>query len=128
MYSSAILADNIKSLRYKLKTWHLSLARLKGLIHNCSKVILLFDTLEEQRPLFVVVFSFTKLVKLHLHDLLLAKCNYWRKRCTIRWIKQGEDNTQKFHDMAYERFRRNNIAVLNDEDGNEVTGHQSMAC
>jgi hypothetical protein len=31
-YSSAILADKLKSLRYDLKKWHVSLARLKRLI------------------------------------------------------------------------------------------------
>jgi hypothetical protein len=29
--------------------------------------------------------------------------------------------------MATERFRRNAIAVLHDEDGNEVSDHQVMA-
>jgi hypothetical protein len=29
--------------------------------------------------------------------------------------------------MATERFKRNAIAVLHDEDGNEVSDHQVMA-
>jgi hypothetical protein len=126
-YSSAILADKLKSLRYELKKWHTSLARLKGLIQNCNKVIFLLDTLEEKRPLFRSEFNFRKIVKLHLEDLLLAECNYWRKRCTIRWIKQGEDNTKFFHAMATERFRRNAIALLQDNDGNDVSDHDLMA-
>jgi mannosylglycoprotein endo-beta-mannosidase len=85
------------------------------------------DTLEEERPLYREEFNFRQIVKLHLEDLLLAECNYWKKRCTIRWIKQGEDNTKKFHAMATERFRRNNIAVLHDVDGNEITDHHAMA-
>ena len=63
-------------------------------------------------------------MKLHLEELLLAQCNYWRKRCTIRWIKVGEDNTKFFHAMATQKFRRNAIAslrlyydeVINDHD------------
>jgi hypothetical protein len=99
-YSSAILTDKLKNLRYALKKWHLSLARLKGLIQNCNNVILLLDSLEEKRPLFTVEFNFWLIVKLHLDELLLAECRYWRKRCTIRRIKQGEDNTKFFHAMA----------------------------
>jgi hypothetical protein len=66
-------------------------------------------------------------VKLHLEDLVLAECNYWKKRCTIRWIKLGEDNTKFFHAKATERFRRNCIYVLKDEDGRETSDHTDMA-
>jgi mannosylglycoprotein endo-beta-mannosidase len=104
-----------------------SLSRLTGLIQNCNKIILILDTLEEQRPLYRAEFNFRQIVKLHLEELLRAECNYWKKRCTIRWIKQGEDNTKFFHAMATEIFRRNTIAVLQDGDGNEVYDHHAMA-
>jgi mannosylglycoprotein endo-beta-mannosidase len=126
-YSSTILADKLKSLCFDLKKWHLSLAHLKGLIQNCNKDILLLDELEEKCPLFCPEFNFRNVVKLHLDDLLLAECKYWKKRCTIRWIKQGEDNTKFFHAMATERFRRNSIAMLKDVDGNAITDHDLMA-
>jgi mannosylglycoprotein endo-beta-mannosidase len=85
------------------------------------------DGLEEKRPLFRSEFNFRNVVKLHLDDLLLAECRYWKKHCTIRWIKQGEDNTKFFHAMATERFRRNSIAMLKDVDGNVVIDHDLMA-
>jgi hypothetical protein len=85
------------------------------------------DTLEEERPLYRTEFNFRRIVKLHLEDLLKAECGYWKKRCTIRWIKQGEDNTKNFHAMATERYRRNNIAMLKDDQGNEITDHDQMA-
>jgi mannosylglycoprotein endo-beta-mannosidase len=125
--NSAILADKLKTLRHELNKWYVSLAKLKQLIKNCNNVILTMDSLEEQRPLYTVEFNFRNVVKIHLDGLLLAECNYWRKRCTIRWIKQGEDNTKNFHDMATERYRRNAIVMLRDVDGNEVTDHQGMA-
>jgi hypothetical protein len=52
---------------------------LKGLIQNCNKVVLILDTLEEERPLFRLKFNFRHVVKLHLEGLLLAECNYWKK-------------------------------------------------
>jgi hypothetical protein len=126
-HSSAILADKLKTLRYDLKKWQVSLSHLKLLIQNCNKVILALDSLEEHRPLYQAEFNFRKIVKIHLDDLLLAECNYWRKCCTIRWIKQGEDNTKKFHAMATERYRRNNIAMLKNDDGVFISDHQEMA-
>jgi len=125
--SSAVLADKLKSLRYDLKKWKVSLSKLKWLIQNCNEVIFLLDALEDRRPLFITEFNFRKIVKLHLEDLLLAECKYWRKRCTIRWIKLGEDNTKFFHSMATERYRRNYISLLKDEDGREISNHHEMA-
>jgi hypothetical protein len=49
------------------------------------------------------------------------------KKCTIRWIKQGEDNTKFFHAMATERYRRNNISMLIGGNVNEVSDHEIMA-
>jgi mannosylglycoprotein endo-beta-mannosidase len=126
-HSSAILADKLKTLRYDLKKWQVSLSLLKLLIQNCNKVILALDSVEEHRPLYRAEFNFRKIVKIYLDDLLLAECNYWRKRCTIRWIKQGEDNTKNFHAMATERYRRNNIAILKNDDGVFISDHQEMA-
>jgi hypothetical protein len=91
-----VLADKLKCLRYDLRKWHVSLSKLKGLIENCNKVILLLDELEEKRSLYRTEFNFRRIVKLHLEGLILAECKYWRKRCTIRRIKQGEDNKKKF--------------------------------
>jgi hypothetical protein len=85
------------------------------------------DSLEEKRPLYRTEFNFRRIVKQHLDDLLLAECNYWKRRCTIRWIKQGEDNTKFFHAMATERYRRNSSAILRAEDGREVSEHHEMA-
>jgi hypothetical protein len=114
-------------LSYDLKKWHVSLAKLNGLIQNCNNVIMIFDTLEEYRPLVCAEFNFRKVVKLHLQDLLKCESDYWKKRCTIRWIEQGEENSKFFHAMATERYRRNNIAMLRDETGAEFSDHQTMA-
>jgi hypothetical protein len=71
------------------------------LIECCSKAIFILDELEESRALARPEFNFRKLlVKLHLEDLLAANSKYWRNRCTIRWIKVGEENNKYFHAMA----------------------------
>lgn len=125
--SVAVLVDKLKTLRHDLKKWQKGLSKLKLLIQKCNQVIFILDSFEDKRPLTTVEFNFRKIVKLHLEELLLAECNYWRKRCTVRWIKLGEDNTKFFHAMATERFRRNTIASLKREDGSEITDHTEMA-
>jgi mannosylglycoprotein endo-beta-mannosidase len=90
------------------------------------KVILLLDNLEEQRPLTRPEFNFKKLVKLHLEKLLSAQCKYWKNRCSIRWIKVGEENTKFFHAMATQRYRRNTISGLKVDSGEVISDHQQM--
>jgi hypothetical protein len=66
------------------------------LIQKCNRVILILDALEEKRNLFTTEFNFKNIVKQHLEDLLLIECNYWRNRCTVRWIQMSEDNSNFF--------------------------------
>jgi hypothetical protein len=77
---------------------------MKLLIQNCNNVILHMDSLDKFRPLFTAESNFRKIVKLYLEVLLLVECNYWKKHCAIRWIKQWEDNTRSFHAMAMDRL------------------------
>jgi mannosylglycoprotein endo-beta-mannosidase len=126
-YTSAIIAGKFKALRYALKHWHMNLSQLKFYIQHCNKAILILDNLEDQRPLFVTEFNFRKIVKLHLEKLLQIECNYWRKRCTIRWVKVGEDNTKFFHAMATQRNRRNTISMIKTSDGRIVNDHDEIA-
>jgi hypothetical protein len=126
-HCSAVIADKFKCLRHALKKWQMSLSKLKVLIQKCNRVILILDTLEENRNLFTSEFNFRSIVKQHLEELLLIECNYWRKRCTVRWIKMSEDNTNFFHAMATQRMRRNAISMLKAGDGSIITDHDEMA-
>jgi hypothetical protein len=122
-----VLVDKFKSVRYALKKWHTSLSKLKVIVQNFNKIILLLGTLEEQRPLFLTEFNFRQIVKMHLESLLITECNYWRKRCTIRWVKVGEDNTNFFFAMTTQRHIRNAISMLTAVDGRQVSDHEEMA-
>jgi hypothetical protein len=50
---------------------------------------------------------------------------YWKKRCTIRWTKFGDENTKFFHTLATERYRRKAIFALASDDGQIVTEHSA---
>ena len=84
------------------------------------------DGLEEIRPLFRPEFNFRKVVKLHVEQLLHLQFVYWKKRCTIRYIKLAGENTKFFHAMATKRHRRNSIASLKDTDGTMVSNHSQV--
>jgi hypothetical protein len=79
-----------------LKKWSTSFSVLQGLIDTCNEVILLLDEFEEQRALHLTEWNFRNIVKNKLHNLLLCKQDFWRKRCTARWVRLGDENTSFF--------------------------------
>lgn len=46
---------------------------------------------------------------------------YWKQRSRVQWLADGDRNTAFFHRSASIHKRRNTIAVIKDEGGNEVT-------
>jgi hypothetical protein len=46
----------------------------------------------------------------------------------MRWIKVGKDNTNFFHAMASQRYRRNAISFIKYDNGDLVSDHQQMTC
>ncbi|XP_073360718.1 uncharacterized protein [Aegilops tauschii subsp. strangulata] len=123
---TARIADKFKSVRMCLKRWQKNISKLKTLVCKCNNVVLLLDELEEYRPLYRHESNFRKVVKNHVEKLLHLQCLYWKKRCTIRYIKVGGEKTKFFHAMATERHRRNSIASLKLPDGTLVTDHSQM--
>jgi hypothetical protein len=67
--------------------------------------------------------NFRRILKKHLARLLEYQNAYWKKRCTIRWTKFGDENTKFFHTIATERYRRNSIPALSAADGSLDTNH-----
>jgi hypothetical protein len=100
---------------------------LNVLINNCNDVILRLDNFEELRPLHISEWNFRNIVKDRLQHLLLCKQDYWRKRCTARWARLGDENTSFFHSMATIKFWRNTIFSLTRDDGSVAVEHQEKA-
>lgn len=90
-------------------------------------MILWLDNLEDLRPLSRPEANFRKIAKLHHEHLLHLQYLYWRKTCTIRYIKVGEENSKFFQAMATERYRKNSIASLLLSDGSVMSDHEEMA-
>lgn len=81
------------------------------------------DGLENQRPLCTPVRNFQNIIKRHKDRLLHYMKQYWKERCTIRWVNFGDENSKFFHAMAAQQYRRNTITQLQTNDGRVVTSH-----
>ena len=51
--------------------------------------------------------------------------HYWKKRCTVRWTKFGDENSKFFQAFATERYKKNYIASLVNSDGIVVSNHEA---
>jgi hypothetical protein len=121
--SATNLNTKFKRLRYDLKAWSKSISRLSVCIENSNKALLELDNLEDLRPLTMPENSFRRILKKHLITLLDYQNQYWKKRCAVRWTKFEDENTNFFHSMATQRYRRNNISQLILPNGSEVFEH-----
>jgi hypothetical protein len=125
--SAKRLSAKFKLLRKGLKKWSTSMSSINSLIDKCNEVILLLDGYEEQRSLHISEWNFRNIVKNRLQHLLLCKQEYWKKRCTARWARFGDENTAFFHSMATIRYRKNSISTLCREDGSIAEEHEEKA-
>jgi hypothetical protein len=85
------------------------------------------DDMEQIRPLIVPERNFRILLKNHITRLLSYKQQYWKKRCTERWAKYGDEKPNFFHRIATERHRKNSIATLTNADGLVLKKHNEKS-
>lgn len=50
----------------------------------------------------------------------------WRQKSRIRWLKEGEKNTKFFHRSAIQIRMHNNIAFINNRQGERLEAYEDM--
>ena len=124
--AAATLSHKFKALQHALKRLTRHISRLSIAITNCNAVLADLDKLENKGCLKLPETNFRNILRTHLIKLLKYHKFCWKRHCTIRWIKLGDENTKFFHAMATERHRRNSIASLKLPDGTMVSDHSQM--
>jgi hypothetical protein len=109
-----------------LKIWSKSISKLDNLIKICNEAILVLNRLEEQRQLSTPESNCRSIIKEQVKKLLRCKNEYWRQKFTIRWVRLGDESTKFFHAAATERYKKNTISILQDEEGREIDGNKSL--
>ena len=93
---TAQIVHKLKRLRGDLKAWQTHKSGIKTLLLKSNRVVFVLDCLEELKPLTGPEFIIRKILKLHIEKLLHWQSLYWKKRCTKRYIKVGEENSKFF--------------------------------
>ena len=110
-------------LRYELKHWSKHISKLTTAIQNSNSTLADLDARENKRSLTIPESNFRKILKKHILRLLNYQKQYWKKRCTIRWVKFGDEDPKFLKALASERYRRNAIASLQLDNGTTVEDH-----
>ena len=97
------LAQKLKILKSKLKIWNYEVfGQLKHYIADAKKLVVeaqtLYDSNPSKPPLLALNSS-----KSSLHNWLKAESVYWKQKSKIRWLKDGDRNTEFFHLSAITR-------------------------
>ena len=58
-----------------------------------------------------------RVLKKELKEAYKREEVYWGQKARVRWLKEGDKNTNYFHASVVERRRRNNISSLKKGDG-----------
>uniref|UniRef100_A0A2N9I4S0 Reverse transcriptase zinc-binding domain-containing protein n=1 Tax=Fagus sylvatica TaxID=28930 RepID=A0A2N9I4S0_FAGSY len=66
------------------------------------------------------------LLRKELNALLEEEEAYWQQRSRVGWLKEGDKNTKFFHAYANQRRRTNEIIMLRDEQGEQITGDEGI--
>jgi len=94
------ITTKFKNLRKELRNWKGQLPGLKRTIENIKLVLNLLETVELYRGLSLPEWNFKNLISGKLILLLKQQRTYWKQRGKIRWVKEGDAGTKKFHAHA----------------------------
>ncbi|KAM3681849.1 hypothetical protein ACJW31_12G029400 [Castanea mollissima] len=67
-----------------------------------------------------------KTIREEINELLHQEEVFWRQRSRVIWLPAGDKNTKFFHKQASQRWRKNQIDGLMDEDGIWRTDEQGV--
>lgn len=124
--SDHALASAIKRTRANLKSWSRTLRPVHQREIDCKLVIDRIDRLEEKRTLSRPEASLRIVIVTSLQRAIRQKVLFWKQRGKVKATIDGDKNTKKFHVSASQRFRKNNIAILED-NWVEFSAHDNKA-
>ena len=106
----------LQFVKAKLKEWNKASF---GELNEREKSILFdlanFDTLEQEGGLSLELLVQRALRKEELEELILREEIHWRQKVRVKWVKEGDCNSNFFHKVANDRQNRKYIKVLENK-------------
>lgn len=77
-----------------------------------KQAILLYDKIEEARPLHSLEFARRQALRASVFELANVEERKWMQRSRCLWLKEGDGNTKYFHSMASARAQKNAVTSV----------------
>ena len=117
----------LQFIKAKLKEWNNASF---GELNERKKSILFdltnFDTMEQEGGLSPELLVQRALRKGELEELILREEIHWRQKVRVKWVKEGDCNSNFFHKVANGRRNRKYIKVLENERGLVLNNSESI--
>ncbi|KAB2621987.1 hypothetical protein D8674_024169 [Pyrus ussuriensis x Pyrus communis] len=106
---------SLNDCRYHLSRWNRTkFKRRGGRIHDLLSQL---DSLQRDwGPNYVEIREISR----QIDELRLQEESYWCQRSRVKWLREGDANTQFCHSSTLQRRRRNKIVKLRAKNGNWV--------
>ena len=66
-------------------------------------------------------------LKWEINGLLIKEEKMWKQRSRVLWLKEGDQNTEFFHNRASHSYKRNRIEKLKNEAGVVCTNEEEIS-
>ncbi|VFQ90276.1 unnamed protein product [Cuscuta campestris] len=64
--------------------------------------------------------------KAQLIELTNREYTFWKQKCNLKWLQEGDANTRFFHNLVRSRRRQQRINLLVNDDGNIIDKPEEM--
>ena len=121
------LHRKLKRLKQRLKAFNKEMFSDLSMRVKAKRVEL--DRVQEEvlrQPRVDLVQSEKKLSK-ELYELMQAEEEFYKQKSRIRWLREGDANTNFFHKSIAIRQNKGTISTLTDSDGNKILTHLELA-
>ncbi|XP_068328277.1 uncharacterized protein [Pyrus communis] len=106
---------SLNECRYRLSRWNRTKFKGRG-----SRIHDLLSQLDSLQRDWGPNYDEIKEISRQIDELRLQEESYWCQRSRVKWLREGDANTQFFHSSTLQRRRRNKIVKLRAENGNWV--------
>ncbi|KAB2630796.1 hypothetical protein D8674_008315 [Pyrus ussuriensis x Pyrus communis] len=106
---------SLNECRHRLSRWNRTKFKGRG-----SRIHDLLSQLDSLQRDWGPNYDEIREISRQIDELRLQEESYWCQRSRVKWLREGDANTQFFHSSTLQRRRRNKIVKLRDENGNWV--------
>ena len=122
-----VLHRKLKRLKQRLKAFNKEM--FSDLSIRVKAKTIELDRMQEEvlRQPGIDLVQLEKKLSVELYELIQAEEGFYKQKSGIKWLREGDANTNFFHKSVAVRQSKGIITTLIDSDGNKISSHPKLA-